>query len=116
MPRPENQHKLTIWCLCAEWCVICREFKTTFSNVQMEQPQHDWRWIDVEDHDEALSDVDVQGFPSIVIKSGASQWCFAGTIEPRIDTLLRLIRTSLTGGLRLTALETKSWLALEQLR
>lgn len=116
MPTSENPQNLTIWCLCAEWCVICREFKTSFLNMQFEQPEHEWHWTDIEDHDEALSDIDVQGFPSIIVRSSAGQWCFAGTIEPRTDTLVRLIRSSLAGELRLTESEANYWQALQQLR
>ncbi len=115
MRTAEHPHNLIIWCLCADWCVICREFKTAFLNMQSEQPEHEWRWTDIEDHDEVLSDIDVQGFPSIVIWNSTGQWCFAGTIEPRMDTLLRLIRASLAGELRLTAVETRPWQALQQL-
>lgn len=116
MRTSEHPHNLTIWCLCAEWCVICREFKTAFLNMQFEQPEHEWHWTDIEDHDEVLCDIDVQGFPSIVIWSSTDQWCFAGTIEPRTDTLLRLIRSSLAGELRLTESEANHWQALQQLR
>ncbi len=79
------------------------------------QPEHQWRWTDIEDHDEVLSDMDVQGFPSIVILSSAGHWCFAGTIEPRMDTLLRLVKSSLAGELRLTESEAKHWEVLQQL-
>jgi thiol-disulfide isomerase/thioredoxin len=105
----DSPSSLTIWCLCAEWCVICREFKSTFLNLQSVHPKHQWRWIEIEDHDEALSDIDIQGFPSVVIASSKSQWCFAGTIEPRTDTLLRIVRASLAGELRLTAADEKQW-------
>ncbi|PUE38901.1 hypothetical protein [Limnohabitans sp. Hippo3] len=84
--------------------------------MQSEQHEHKWHWTDVEDHDEALSEIDVQGFPSIVIWSSTGQWCFAGTIEPRTDTLLRLIRSSLADELRLTGSEAHHWQALQQIR
>ena len=84
--------------------------------MQSVQPEHQWRWTDIEDHDEVLSDMDVQGFPSIGILNSAGQWCFAGTIEPRMDTLLRLVRSSLAGELRLKESASRPWQALQQLR
>ncbi len=112
MYTSESPSNLTIWCLCAEWCLICREFKSTFLNLQSVHPQHQWRWIDLEDHDEELSDIDLQGFPNIVIASSTGQWCFAGTIEPRIEILLRIVRSSLAGELRLSASNEKQWQTL----
>jgi len=109
MHSSDPSHCLTIWCLCAEWCVICREFKPVFLNLQSAHPQHQWRWIEIEDHDEALSDIDIKSFPSIVIASSTGQWCFAGAIEPRIDTLFRMVRSSMAGELQLTASEAKHW-------
>lgn len=111
----DSPSSLTIWCLCAEWCVICREFKPTFLNLRSVHPKHQWRWIEIEDHDEELSDIELQGFPSIVIASSTGQWCFAGTIEPRIDTLLRIVRSSMSGAMRLTATEAKDWQMLQGL-
>lgn len=84
--------------------------------MQSGYPEYQWHWIDIEDHDELLSDIDVQGFPSIAILSSTGQWCFAGTIEPRMDMMLRLIRSSMTGELRLTESEARYWQALDQLR
>ena len=115
MRTSEHPHNLTIWCLCAEWCVICREFKPTFLNLQSIHPKHQWRWIEIEDHDEDFSDIVLQGFPSIVIASSTGQWCFAGTIEPRMETLLRIVRSSLAGELRLSASDEKHWQVLLEL-
>jgi hypothetical protein len=84
-------------------------------NLQSAQPQHQWCWTDIEDQNDAISDIDIQGFPSIVISSNTGQWCFAGTIEPRIDTLFRIVRSSMAGELRLSASEVKSWQALRNL-
>lgn len=84
--------------------------------MQSLHPEHTWHWTDIEDHDDLLSDIDVQGFPSIVILSSTGQWCFAGTIEPRMDILLRLVRSSLAGELQLSDSEARYWNAVHQLK
>jgi thioredoxin 1 len=106
---------LTIMCLCAQWCVICREFEPQFQAMLAAQPQHHWRWIDIEDHDAVLSDIDIQNFPTIVILDSDDQLCFAGTIEPRMDMLQRLIRSAQDGQLRLTPTQAAHWQAVKTL-
>jgi thioredoxin-like negative regulator of GroEL len=111
----ENHTPLTILCLCAQWCVICREFEPQFRHLRDAQPEHHWRWIDIEDHDAVLSDLDIQNFPTIVILDGAGEMCFAGTIEPRMDMLQRLVRSAQDGQLRLTPTEAAHWQAVKAL-
>ncbi|MEK7346881.1 MAG: thioredoxin family protein [Pseudomonadota bacterium] len=111
----EDSAPLTILCLCAQWCVICRAFESQFQDLRAAQPQCHWRWIDIEDHDAVLSDLDIQNFPTIVILDGGGQLCFAGTIEPRMDLLQRLVRSAQDGQLRLAPAEAAHWKAIKAL-
>ena len=111
----ENRTPLTILCLCAQWCVICREFEAQFQHLRDAQPEHHWRWIDIEDHDAVLSDLDIQNFPTIVILDGDGELCFAGTIEPRPDMLKRLVQSAQAGHLQMTASDAAPWLPVRAL-
>jgi thiol-disulfide isomerase/thioredoxin len=112
----DNSTALTLLCLCAQWCVICREFEPQFQQLRAAHPQHHWRWIDIEDHDAVVSDLDIQNFPTMVILNGDGELCFAGTIEPRLDMLQRLIRSAQDGQLRLAPAEAAHWRAVQTLR
>jgi thioredoxin 1 len=48
-------------------------------------------WVDIEDHSDAMEDVEIQTFPTIVVQGGDASILFAGPIEPRMGTLTRLL-------------------------
>lgn len=55
-------------------------------------------WVDIEDHDEVLGDLDVESFPSLLIARGA-EVLFFGTVPPHAQTLERLVQGALAGDL-----------------
>ncbi len=60
---------LCVVCLCADWCHVCRGMQTTFEQMPERMPEVKWRWLDIEDHDEWLGDLDITTFPTYFIAS-----------------------------------------------
>lgn len=85
---------LTVACLCAQWCGTCNTYRATFEQLQVEFPQVQWRWIDIEDEADLVDPVDVENFPTILIGQG-TQLRFFGTITPHAETLRRLVQNQL---------------------
>jgi thioredoxin 1 len=86
-------------CLCAEWCGSCREYRATFAALAAQfAGAADFAWIDVEDEADALGDIDVEDFPTLLIAdSGGPR--FLGPVTPQAGTAERLIRGALAGEL-----------------
>jgi thiol-disulfide isomerase/thioredoxin len=115
MTPPTAAPNLHIFCLCAQWCVICRDFEPAFQRLATDHPEHRWLSLDIEDHDALLADIDIENFPTVVILNQAKQVCFAGTIEPRIDSLQRLMQSAQANDLHLPAQSAQAWQALATL-
>lgn len=81
---------LDVVCLCAAWCGTCREYETTFAELQQAMPQHRYRWIDIEDEADFVGDVDVETFPTLLV-AWQGQVMFAGPVLPRLGDAQRLI-------------------------
>ena len=86
-------------CLCADWCDSCREYRATFEALAAQfGGAADFAWIDIEDEADALGDVDVDDFPTLLIAdSGGPR--FHGPVTPQMQTAERLIRSALAGEL-----------------
>jgi len=86
-------------CLCAAWCVACREYRATFAGLAATLgADADFAWIDIEDDADALGDLDIEDFPTLAIGDGAGLR-FLGPVTPQAQTAERLIRSALSGGL-----------------
>ena len=77
-------------CFCAQWCGVCREFRATFDVLAHERPQLRMAWVDVEDEEEIVGDLDVETFPTILV-AGGGQARFFGPVLPQAGVLGRLI-------------------------
>jgi len=84
-------------CLCAEWCVVCREYRARFEHVQRQFPQVHFRWIDIEDESDLVDPVEVDDFPTVLVLSGQEP-VFFGTVRPQAEALARLVGDRLAGG------------------
>lgn len=115
MTDPSSTRALHIACLCAEWCVICRSYAPLFQQMAAEAPEHDWHWIDIEEHEDALPGIDIETFPTIVILDHQGQFYFAGTVEPRPDMLKRLVQSAQTGHLQLSTADAAPWTPVKAL-
>ena len=86
-------------CLCAAWCVACREYGATFAALAARfGDEVDFAWIDVEDDADALGDLDIENFPTLLI-ADAGGARFFGPVTPQAQTAERLIRGALAGAL-----------------
>ena len=99
---------LWVLCLCAEWCGTCREYQPLFNQLAADMPQARFIWVDVEEHDDLLQDLDIENFPTLLIADADQQARFAGTVLPHLETLQRMCKAALAGDLPLVTDE--EWL------
>lgn len=87
-----------IACLCAAWCRTCDAYAAVFERVidDLDPGRERIRlhWIDIEDEDELVGDLDIETFPTIVV-ADAQHVRFAGPVTPEAETLSRLLRAHL---------------------
>ena len=84
-------------CLCAEWCGVCRDYRSRFDQVQARFPGVEFLWIDVEDEADLLHPLDIDNFPTLLV-GVENEPRFMGPLTPHVDTLDRLIRAHLEVG------------------
>jgi len=76
--------------LCAQWCGVCREWRTAFDAVAARRPQERFVWVDIEDEEDAIGDLDIETFPTLLVGT-ADQVLFFGTVLPSPQLLERLL-------------------------
>ena len=79
---------MDVYCLCAEWCGVCREFKPSMDELRL--PGVALHWIDVEEEPEWGDLQDITSFPILVIKEGGKT-VFTGSVEPHLPHIRRLL-------------------------
>ena len=89
--------QLWVYCLCAQWCGTCREYQPLFERLAAEMPQARFVWVDVEEHDALLGEMDIENFPTLLLADAQRRACFAGTVLPHADTLQRMCQAALQG-------------------
>ena len=77
-------------CLCAEWCGTCREYRVAFDALAGAVRGAQFRWLDIENEAEALGDLDVENFPTLLI-GRAGFVLFYGPMLPQHKHLRRMI-------------------------
>jgi thioredoxin 1 len=77
-------------CLCAEWCGVCRQWEPVFDALATERPDAAFAWVDVEDEDEAMGDVEVETFPTLLI-AHRGRALFLGPVQPSPSQVSRLL-------------------------
>lgn len=89
--RPEaDDVQWWVACLCAGWCGVCRDWQPAFEQQAREHPAIHFAWIDVEDEAEAMGEVDVETFPTVLVARG-DRLLFLGAVPPSGAQLARLI-------------------------
>ena len=76
--------------LCAEWCNVCREWRAAFNETAASRPDMRFAWVDVEDEADAMGDVDIETFPTVLIGHGTDA-LFLGPVQPQAAQLARLV-------------------------
>jgi thioredoxin len=77
-------------CLCAEWCGVCREWRDAFTQAAAAHPELRFAWVDVEDEADAMGDVDIETFPTLLI-AREGEPLFFGPVLPSGPQFTRLI-------------------------
>ena len=77
-------------CLCAEWCGVCREWHEAFGTLRERYPHVAFAWIDVEDEADAMGDVDVETFPTLLVAKG-DRARFLGPVQPSAAQVSRVL-------------------------
>jgi thioredoxin 1 len=99
MSEGDAPERLLVTCLCAEWCGSCRDYRATFAALAAQfAPRADFAWIDVEDEADALGELDIDDFPTLLIAEGRTLR-FLGVVTPQPQTAERLIRSAIAGEL-----------------
>jgi thiol-disulfide isomerase/thioredoxin len=94
MVLPESE--LLVVCLCAEWCSVCREYRSRFEQMQARFAGVRFQWVDVEDESDLVDPVEVDDFPTLLILRRDAP-VFFGTVRPQLEALERLVRDRLAG-------------------
>ena len=94
MDSSAGTEQATWWvaCLCAAWCGVCRDWQATFAAQARAHAHMRFAWVDVEDEDEAMGDVDIETFPTLLVARG-EQVLFLGPIPPSSTQFTRLLST-----------------------
>ena len=94
MESKAGSDRATWWvaCLCADWCGVCREWLPLFTAQARAHPHMRFAWVDVEDEDDAMGDVDIETFPTVLIARG-DEVLFLGPIPPSAAQFTRMLAT-----------------------
>jgi len=80
----------TVACLCAAWCRTCDDVRPQFEARASTQTPVRHRWIDIEDEADALGDLDIETFPTLlVVRDGVP--LFYGPVLPRPEAIDALV-------------------------
>ena len=77
-------------CLCAAWCGVCREWLPQFTEQARARAPMQFAWVDVEDDDEAMGDVDIETFPTLLVARG-NEVMYLAPIPPLGSQFTRLL-------------------------
>jgi len=77
-------------CLCAQWCGVCRQWRADFEQAAARHPDARFAWVDVEDEADAMGDVEVETFPTVLVAHGEDVY-FLGPIAPSATQMERLL-------------------------
>ncbi len=82
-------------CLCAAWCRTCDTYYPTFEQLAREFGER-MRFVkvDIEDDEDALGELDVVDFPTLLIAEGETIY-FLGPVLPHLETARQLIERAL---------------------
>ena len=97
--RAPDQPALLVARLCAAWCDSCRDYRATFDALAARLGgAAEFAWIDIEDQADALGDLEVENFPTLLLARG-ERALFFGPVTPQPQTAERLVQSALAGAL-----------------
>jgi thiol-disulfide isomerase/thioredoxin len=87
----ESNREFLVACLCAAWCDTCTAYRPGFLAMAERFPRAEFRWVDIEDDAEAVEDIEVENFPTILVRRGG-ETLFQGVLLPHHSHLERLLQ------------------------
>lgn len=84
------ESSLTVVCLCAQWCGVCRDWRPVLDAVALADPSVRWRWLDIEDEADLVDELDVETFPTLLV-ARERDVLFFGPVLPQAGALTRLL-------------------------
>ena len=87
-----DQDTWWVACLCAAWCGVCTDWQPAFTGLAREFAHMRFAWSDVEDEDDAMGDVDIETFPTLLVARGG-EVLFFGPVAPSATQVTRLLAT-----------------------
>ncbi len=89
---PDGQARWEVICLCAQWCGTCREWRPQLAAQAARMPQVGFGWVDVEDQADAMGDLDIETFPTLLVAQGGRAR-FLGPVLPTAAAIGRLLES-----------------------
>lgn len=83
-------------CLCAGWCRVCEGYHETFAALREANPAYRFIWVDIEDDEALVGDLEVETFPTLLVGVG-EQLRFLGPVTPQLATAQRLLVSATEG-------------------
>jgi len=96
-PESDAAPRWRVICLCAQWCGVCREWQAIFQTESALHPEVEFAWVDVEDEADAMGDVDIETFPTLVIARN-DEPPFFGPVQPSGTQFSRFLPSPLAHG------------------
>lgn len=87
----ESNREFLVACLCAAWCHTCTAYRSGFLAMAERFPRAEFRWVDIEDDAEAVEEIEVENFPTILVRRGG-ETLFQGVLLPHRSHLERLLQ------------------------
>jgi thioredoxin 1 len=87
----ESNREFLVACLCAAWCDTCTAYRAGFLAMAERFPRAEFRWVDIEDEADAVGDMEVENFPTILVRRGR-ETLFQGVLLPHHSHLERLLQ------------------------
>lgn len=79
-------------CLCAQWCGACRDWLPQLRALAAAHPLVRFHWVDIEDQADAVGELEVETFPTLLIADGEDAR-FLGPVSPQPQQVSRLLQT-----------------------
>jgi thioredoxin 1 len=92
MDSTTGDEQATWWvaCLCAAWCGVCRDWLPLFTAQARAHAHMRFAWVDVEDEDETMGEVDIETFPTLLVARG-DEVLYLAPIPPMAAQFTRLL-------------------------
>lgn len=90
----EAAGEFVVVCLCADWCSVCRDYAAAFNSLAARFPAVGFYWLDIEVHADDLGDLEVENFPTLLIKR-RQHILFFGAMPPAPVHLKRTLEAFL---------------------